>query len=104
MLLDTCSATATTATKGKKLTSELAIGWKIMLRATQPASQRDTGYKVEKVHPDLARHWLDTRTSMMVEGYVRRADGGRSSGGESNWRVARDKVCRRSYLGYFADG
>ena len=52
MLLDTCSATATTANEGQDLTSK----WRITEIATQSASQKAIGYRVEKGHPDRARH------------------------------------------------
>ena len=76
MLLDTCSATATTANDGQEADNRADNQVEDNDETTQSASQRDTGYKVERVHPDRARHWATTT----AEGYVRRAGGGRRSG------------------------
>ena len=44
-------------------------------RATQSASRREIGYKVERDHRGLVRHWQATKTSTMVGGYAHLADG-----------------------------
>ena len=121
----------------EKLTIE-RIKWKITMRATQSASQKDTGYREEKVLLERAKHWQATRTSTTAEGYVHRASGEKevreladgaswywlrremkkaildffgsdkeleleafrmASGGEANWRVARDEGVQNQLLG-----